>query len=45
MRDATVWGGRAVIEGTRIPVWLDHEGITRDRDTYLAGVPSEARIG
>jgi uncharacterized protein (DUF433 family) len=80
MRDATVWGGRAVIEGTRIPVFvivdqfnesgtiegvlaaypelkradvhvalayaeLDHEGIARDRDTYLAGVPSEARIG
>jgi uncharacterized protein (DUF433 family) len=80
VRDAAVWGGRAVIDGTRIPVFvivdqfdesrtiegvlqaypelkgadvhvalayaeLDHEGVTRDRDTYLAAVPPEARIG
>jgi uncharacterized protein (DUF433 family) len=80
VRDAAVWGGRAVIEGTRIPVFiivdqfeasgtiagvleaypelkradvhvalayaeLDHEGIARDRQTYLAGIPPEARIG
>ena len=80
VRDAAVWGGRAVIEGTRIPVFvivdqfdasgtiaalldvypelkpadvhvalayaeLDHEGVDRDRQTYLAGIPPEARIG
>jgi uncharacterized protein (DUF433 family) len=80
VRDATIWGGRAVIEGTRIPVFvivdhfkesqsiegvldgypelkradvhvalayaeLDHEGVARDRETYLAGIPPEARIG
>jgi uncharacterized protein (DUF433 family) len=80
VRDATVWGGRAVVEGTRIPVFviadqfresgtiegvlqaypelkradvhvalayaeLDDEGVARDRETYTAGIPSEARIG
>lgn len=80
VRDATVWGGRAVIEGTRIPVFvvvdqfdesgtiegvleaypelkradvhvalayaeLDHDGVSRDRETYLTEVPPEARIG
>ena len=80
VRDATVWGGRAVIDGTRIPVFviedqfkesrtvegvleaypelkpadvhvalayaeLDHEGVARDRETYRAGIPPEARIG
>jgi uncharacterized protein (DUF433 family) len=80
VREATVWGGRAVIEGTRIPVFvivdqfdesgtiervleaypelkradvhvvlayaeLDHEGVTRDRETYVAVIPPEARIG
>lgn len=80
VRDAAVWGGRAMIEGTRIPVFvivdqfdasgtvagvleaypqlkgadvhvalayaeLDHEGVDRDRQTYLAGIPPEARIG
>jgi uncharacterized protein (DUF433 family) len=80
VRDATARGGRAVIEGTRVPVFvivdqfeasgtiagvleaypqlkpadvhvalayaeLDREGITRDRETYLAGIPPEARIG
>jgi uncharacterized protein (DUF433 family) len=80
VRDAGVWGGRAVIEGTRIPVFviedqfhesgtvegvletypelkradvhvalayaeLDHAGVAGDRETYLAGVPPEARIG
>jgi uncharacterized protein (DUF433 family) len=80
VRDPAVWGGRAVIEGTRIPIFvivdefdesesiegvlgahpelkradvhvalafaeLDAEGITRDRDTYLADIPPDARIG
>jgi uncharacterized protein (DUF433 family) len=80
VRESTVWGGRAVIEGTRVPVFvivdqfdesrtiegvleaypelkradvhvalayaeLDHEGVTRDRETYLAAIPPEARIG
>lgn len=80
VRDMTVWGGRAVIEGTRIPVFviadqfnelgriegvleaypelkpadvhvalayaeLDRDGVARDRDTYVAGIPPEARIG
>jgi len=80
VRDASIWGGRAVIEGTRIPVFvlvdqfdqsgtiegvleaypelkradvhvalayaeLDDVGVSRDRDTYLADVPPEARIG
>jgi uncharacterized protein (DUF433 family) len=80
VRDSSIWGGRAVIEGTRIPVFvivdqfdasgtiagvleaypqlkgadvhvalayaeLDHEGVARDRETYLAGIPPEARIG
>lgn len=80
MRDAVVWGGRAVIEGTRIPVFviadqfdesgsieavleaypelkradihvalayaeLDHDGVAHDRQTYVGGIPPEARIG
>ena len=80
VRDATVWGGRAVVEGTRIPVFviadqfkesgtiegvleaypelkradvhvalayaeLDNVGVADDRQTYVAGIPSEARIG
>jgi uncharacterized protein (DUF433 family) len=75
-----VWRRRAIIEGTRIPVFvivdhfnqshtvegvldaypelkpsnihvalayaeLDHEGVARDRDTYVADIPPEARIG
>lgn len=80
VRDAVVWGGRAVIEGTRIPVFviadqfdesgsieavletypelkradvhvalayadLDHDGVAHDRQTYVRGIPPEARIG
>lgn len=80
VRDPATWGGRAVIEGTRIPVFvivdqfdasgtvagvldvypelkradvhvalayaeLDQAGVARDRQTYLAGIPPEARIG
>jgi len=79
-KDPAVWGGRAVIRRTRIPVFvlvdqfnhsktvegvveaypelkradvhfaltyaeLDREGIDRDRETYLAEVPPEARSG
>ena len=79
-RDPAVWGGRAVIQGTRIPVFvivdqfqeaggvegvleaypelkradvhialayadLDGEAVARDRETYLEGIPPEARIG
>jgi len=79
VRDATVWGGRAIIEGTRIPAFviadqfnesgtidgvleaypelepadihvalayaeLDHDGVGRDRETYMAGIPPGARI-
>lgn len=79
-RDPAVWGGRAVIQGTRIPVFVivdqfaeskdagevvrefpnlkpadvylalayagvNEEEVARDRESYVEGVPSEARLG
>lgn len=78
-RNPAVWGGRAIIEGTRIPVFvvvdqyeatgvggvlesypalkradvhmalayaeLKGGDVAKDRDTYLASIPSSARIG